>query len=231
MAAMNGYVVWRKKIIACLLVAGFVTSLVFHSSTVSPRSSELNEDSIVESIVVNHNHDISDDQHSNGTRINWDTEHNSSSDQSTWENRNWLFGPTPSYEVYHENGTLITNNHYAQINESLKFSVIVPTTLFSTHSDLGEVMLYGAFQSPFSDFSASYQMGFKANQSEPWWSYSAQYNASAPQGVRTTSTSASGSPATPLWDYTHLSYLFMMQMELALAHSHSCLVGSSKVSQ
>ncbi len=204
---MNGYVVWRKKIIACLLVAGFVTSLVFYSSTATPKSSELNEDNIVESIVVNHNHGISDDQHSNGTRINWDIEHNSSSDQSTWENRNWLFGPTPSYEVYHENGTLITNNHYAQINESLKLSVIIPTTLFSTHSDLGEVMLYGDFQSPFSDFSASYLMGFKANHSEPWWSYSAQNNASAQQGSPTPSFIVLNVHACTHWNNASAYYI------------------------
>jgi hypothetical protein len=44
-----------------------------------------------------------------GTHVSWNQDQNSTNDEWSWQNRNWLFGPRPTFEVYHhENGTLFT---------------------------------------------------------------------------------------------------------------------------
>ncbi|MCK5389366.1 MAG: hypothetical protein KAJ36_02680, partial [Candidatus Thorarchaeota archaeon] len=65
----------------------------------------------------------------NGTYVNWFQESESITDEWSQTRMNWLFGPSPSFEIFHENGSLLTGEHYAQIDEKLTFSVVVPQTV------------------------------------------------------------------------------------------------------
>ncbi|MFW9910023.1 MAG: hypothetical protein ACFFEF_15800, partial [Candidatus Thorarchaeota archaeon] len=112
-----------------------------------------------------------------GTWVNWNQETNSISDEWTWESRNWLFGPSPSFEIYHENGTLLTFDSFAEINEILHFVVTVPKSIFQG-ADLGSVRFYGWYRSSNPDFSAGFDFSYENFEYtyNPWWAYSHQYN-------------------------------------------------------
>jgi hypothetical protein len=62
-----------------------------------------------------------------GTHVWWDQNSNSTSDEWSWDHRNWLFGPSPTFEVYHENGSLLTGDSYAEIGEIIQSAFMVGT--------------------------------------------------------------------------------------------------------
>jgi hypothetical protein len=58
---------------------------------------------------------ITSQEPEDGTNVWWNQDSNSTSDEWTWNNRNWLFGPRPSFEIFHSNGSLLTKDSYAEI--------------------------------------------------------------------------------------------------------------------
>ena len=71
-----------------------------------------------------------------GTHVWWDQNSNSTSDEWSWDQKNWLFGPSPTFEVYHENGSLLTGDSYAEIGEIVHVVVTVPKNVFTEGADL-----------------------------------------------------------------------------------------------
>ena len=130
--------------------------------------------------------------HNNGTYVNWFQESDSITDEWSQTRMNWLFGPSPSFEIFHENGSLLTGEHYAQIDEKLTFSVVVPQTVLPKDADLGMVMFYGsgvsqedemflflmAYAPGESNFSIIMNMPFPdwVNASSPWYGIADQFD-------------------------------------------------------
>jgi hypothetical protein len=129
----------------------------------------------------------------NGTYVEWFQEQNSATDSWSQTRMNWLFGPTTSFKVFHENETLISKNHYAEIDEKLNFSVVVPKSILPYGSELGMVMFYGqsagysmteadlflmAFAPGESALSVILGIGFPdwVNASSPWYGIANKFN-------------------------------------------------------
>ncbi|NWF95565.1 MAG: hypothetical protein HXY34_05445 [Candidatus Thorarchaeota archaeon] len=121
---------------------------------------------------------VSQSPHGSGTYVNWNQDSGNSSNEWTWSNTNWLFGPRPTFKIYHQNGSELTKDSYAEINENLTFQVTVPKNVFTHGGVLGRVSFYGYYMSSNMNFSASFSMEFNAYSYEPWYAYSWAYNSS-----------------------------------------------------
>ncbi len=118
-----------------------------------------------------------------GTWASWQQESNTTSDQWTWQSKNWLFGPSPSFEIYHQNGTLLTSSSYAEINEVLHVVVSVPKDILQG-ADIGSVRFDGWYQTADWNFSANFGFSYENYMYtyEPWNAYSSQYNYTDTEG-------------------------------------------------
>ncbi|RDE15619.1 MAG: hypothetical protein C4K49_05980 [Candidatus Thorarchaeota archaeon] len=119
-----------------------------------------------------------------GTQVWWNQDQNSTNDEWSWQNRNWLFGPRPTFEVYyHENGTLFTEESYAGINELINVVVTVPKGVFTAGAGLGRAEVRGFYMSNTMNFSANFYFNFETSGlKEPWFAFSNKYNMSGPSG-------------------------------------------------
>ncbi|MCK5238220.1 MAG: hypothetical protein KAR33_01660, partial [Candidatus Thorarchaeota archaeon] len=77
-----------------------------------------------------------------GTWAWWEQDTNTTSDEWTWDSKNWLFGPSPSFEIFHENGSLLTADSFAEINEIINVVVTVPKDILQGN-DIGSVRFNG----------------------------------------------------------------------------------------
>ncbi len=112
----------------------------------------------------------------NGTNVGWNQESNSTSDEWTWNNRNWLFGPRPTFEIYHENGSIMSEDSYAEIDEILRFVVTVPKSIFSGGADMGRVSFYGWYLFADHTVNANFDFGFDMMMDETWYIWSSQWD-------------------------------------------------------
>jgi len=122
-----------------------------------------------------------------GTHVWWNQDQNSTNDEWASQNRNWLFGPRPTFEIYHhENGSLFTEESYADINELISVVVTVPKGVFTAGAGLGRTEVRGFYMSNTMNFSASFNFNFDTSGwKEPWSAYSYKYNMSEPGGPPT----------------------------------------------
>ncbi|UCE11041.1 MAG: hypothetical protein JSW61_03665 [Candidatus Thorarchaeota archaeon] len=114
-----------------------------------------------------------------GTSVWWRQDTNSSSDTWSWEHRNWLFGPSPTYEIFHENNAPFGDESYAQIGEKIKVEAVIPTSVFALGSELQSISFNGWYQTANWNFSADFGFGYNSwDGMEDWYSHSYQYNQS-----------------------------------------------------
>ena len=127
---------------------------------------------------------ISQSPENDGTYAEWNQDSDSYADEWSWDNRNWLFGPRPSFQVFHENGSMLTQDSYAEIGELVTFEVTVPKSVFTGGAVLGRVMVSGYYVSSTPEFSAGFQMTFDAGPYvyEMWYANSHRFNSSEPEG-------------------------------------------------
>ena len=114
----------------------------------------------------------------NGTNVGWYQDTNSTSDEWTWNNRNWLFGPRPTFEIYHENGTIMSENSFAEIDEVMRFVVTVPKSIFSGGADMGGVSFNGWYMIADHTISANFNFGFDLLGYDTWYMWSDQWDSS-----------------------------------------------------
>ncbi|MFQ6068833.1 MAG: hypothetical protein ACE5KD_04730, partial [Candidatus Bathyarchaeia archaeon] len=48
----------------------------------------------------------------NGTYIAWNKEEDTKTEQWTWQSQAWEFGPFPTFAIYLQNGTEVTDTNY-----------------------------------------------------------------------------------------------------------------------
>ncbi|MFO7836751.1 MAG: hypothetical protein R6V83_08855 [Candidatus Thorarchaeota archaeon] len=119
----------------------------------------------------------------NGTYVHWDSDKNSTSDEWTWEHQNWLFGPSPEFKIFHENGSEVADDSYAEIGEILTFQTTIPKSIFTEDASLSEVRINGWYMTPDWNFSADFGMTFRSEGwGDVWSAYSSQWNESEEEG-------------------------------------------------
>ncbi|MFW9849275.1 MAG: hypothetical protein ACFFF4_09045, partial [Candidatus Thorarchaeota archaeon] len=112
-----------------------------------------------------------------GTWAWWEQDTNTTSDEWSWENKNWLFGPSPSFEIFHENGSLLTDDSFAEINEVINVVATVPKDILQGN-DIGAVRFYGWYMTADWNFSASFDFSYENWEYtyQAWNAYSYQWN-------------------------------------------------------
>ena len=162
-----------RAFISLVAVSIFIFSMAFASTTATlPERTE---------VVTPLDYSIFQDelpaepaQQVQGTNVWWEQDANSISDNWTYENKNWLFGPSPSFEISHENGTLMTGDHYITLGEVIRIRVTVPRGVLG-EADLGQVNLNGWFMTADWNYSASFSISFDVESD--WWSvYASEYD-------------------------------------------------------
>ncbi|MHA1929751.1 MAG: hypothetical protein ACTSV2_14355 [Candidatus Thorarchaeota archaeon] len=162
-----------RAFISLVAVSIFIFSMAFASTTATlPESTE---------IVTPLDYSIFEDEWRaepaegvQGTNVWWEQDAGSMTDEWTWENKNWLFGPSPSFEIYHENGTLITGDHYATVGEVLNIAVTIPRGVLEG-ADIGQVNLNGWFMTADWNYSANFYVSFDAEY-DYWSAYASEFN-------------------------------------------------------
>jgi len=102
----------------------------------------------------------------NGTYVDWYQEEDSYYEEWTSNQYNWEFGPSPSFKIYHENGTRLDGNHYAEIDETLRFDTVLPKSTIPSDSDLGMVIFFGQGTSSGAGSASLFLMAFAPGQSD-----------------------------------------------------------------
>lgn len=169
----------RRPLLSLVAVGIFIFSMIF-AGTAAPITQVSSDSSIIYSYNTSLPAQSTEDS---GTWVNWQQESNATSDEWTWESKNWLFGPSPSFEIFHENGTLLTADSYAEINEIINFVVTVPKDILQG-ADIGAVRFYGWYMTTNWNFSASFDFSYQNWEYtyQPWNAYSWQYNNSGEYG-------------------------------------------------
>ena len=100
----------RKKIISILILITFLTSIVFIAPTRA---------------------DITQNQLPQGNNVSWQNEQNSTQDNWNWTNQGWQFGPYPSFKVFFQNGTEITDSNYLPLSQSFTVEISILKSVFT----------------------------------------------------------------------------------------------------
>lgn len=109
----------------------------------------------------------------NGTYVSWHQDANTTSDEWSWDNKNWLFGPSPRFEIYNSTGYLMQQDEYVDINEWITIKTIIPKNVFD-NGELGRVELHGWYMTDdWENFSADFTISYEDMEYtwEPWWIY------------------------------------------------------------
>ncbi len=176
----------KRSFFSVVAIALFFISMVSAGSSFTPytRSEAPLQESITHQATWPDS-SFTDAQTESGTNVWWKESSNSTSEEWTWEHRNWLFGPEPTFEIYHENGSLIDKDGYAEIGEDLKIVTTVPKSIFTEGAELGSVEFRGWFLSPDWNYSASFTLRFTPSGDEwspIWEGYSHEYNSTDDSG-------------------------------------------------
>jgi hypothetical protein len=163
-----------------LLVALFLVSMNIGTGVVTSLS-KTSGNTRSYTIFPNNGYSMAQEEPENGTYVWWDQDANSTADEWSWESKNWLFGPSPTFKIYHENGSQLTKESWAEISEELRFVVTVPKSIFTGGPDIGSVNLNGWYMTADWNFSASFSMNWRYSEyewDEPWSAWSNWWNSS-----------------------------------------------------
>lgn len=78
-----------------------------------------------------------EDMQFNGTFIKWNKEENTTTEQWAWQSQAWEFGPYPSFAIYLQNGTEVTDANYVPLGEPFKVAIDAKKTIFTGNMTLG----------------------------------------------------------------------------------------------
>ncbi|MHA1638067.1 MAG: hypothetical protein ACTSUB_08635, partial [Candidatus Thorarchaeota archaeon] len=134
----------QSKLLTIITISILIFSMVFMSNNaIVPLTNEPSSELLDQTSDFSTYESAADPEFDNGTFVDWYQETDSASDEWTMSQMNWLFGPSPSFKVYHENDTYLDETHYAEIDEQLNFNVVIPQSILPPGTDLGMVMFYG----------------------------------------------------------------------------------------
>ena len=140
-------------------------------------------------------------------QITWNTETGSNSNSYTWSDSAWEFGPTPSYSLTYENGSLIKKFDVVKKGPTNKFivDINVPKDALAgvNLSQAGFYLDYSLTDpnDPNNYYSLSSQVGYSVVDSN-WFNYTYEYNSSSPFGSSPTP------PSVFIFDTNQRSFTF-----------------------
>ncbi len=76
-----------------------------------------------------------------GTYVSWHSQQNTTSEEWSWTNQAWEFGPYPNFAIFLENGTEVTNSNFIPLGEPFKVVIIVQKSIFVGNTTLGRAGL------------------------------------------------------------------------------------------
>jgi len=77
----------------------------------------------------------------NGTLIRWDKQQEMFGESWSWVNQAWEFGPYPTFKIYLQNGTEVTDTNYIPLGENFTVVIDVKKTIFTGNMTLGRAGL------------------------------------------------------------------------------------------
>jgi len=77
----------------------------------------------------------------NGTFIHWDKQREEFRDSWSWLSQTWEFGPYPTFKIYLQNGTEVTNSNFIPLGENFTILIDVKKTIFTGNTTLGRAGL------------------------------------------------------------------------------------------
>jgi len=77
----------------------------------------------------------------NGTYISWQKEENTTKENWNWRNQAWEFGPYPTFRIYLQNGTEVTDTNFIPLNTLFKTVIYVQKNIFTGNATLGRAGL------------------------------------------------------------------------------------------
>ena len=127
---------------------------------------------------------ISSDQKEGFTTASWESHDDSTSDNWSWENRNWLYGPNPYFSIYYDNKTEVSLDNFIQLDANMTLSAIIPKSILKEDEEIGWIRFTGWYKTSDEEFSASFNIGWSIIPEDPitWWVDSEIENASADDG-------------------------------------------------
>ncbi|MGY5854512.1 MAG: hypothetical protein RTU92_13170, partial [Candidatus Thorarchaeota archaeon] len=165
----------KGTVLSLMMILLFMVSLSYGSPVVSEPTSSTS-DSITR-LSYNPVQAVPAQTTDNGTFVWWEQSSDSYSDEWEWENRNWLFGPSPTYEVYHESGLPFDfEDTYADIDEEITFNVMVPKSLFTQETYIQNIRINGYLLTPDWNYQVNFEMNWRNESYQPWSVYSSIYN-------------------------------------------------------
>ncbi|MHA2373241.1 MAG: hypothetical protein ACXAEB_09495 [Candidatus Thorarchaeota archaeon] len=175
----------KRALVSLVAVAVFLFSMAYAGTTAALPYDGASDNSPSYTLTQDFNPEfITSQEPDPGTDVWWRQDANSTSDEWIWENKNWLFGPTPTVEIYHEDDSIFDVDSFADINEKVNFSVVVPKGVFNGGTDLREVSVYGWYRTANWNYSASFDFRFDSSMTgiDRWMGGSYQWNSSDEYG-------------------------------------------------
>jgi len=81
------------------------------------------------------------DKQFNGTYIAWKKEENTTQENWNWLNQAWEFGPYPTFRIYLQNSTEVTDTNYVPLGTPFKAVIYVQKNIFTGNATLGRAGL------------------------------------------------------------------------------------------
>ena len=176
---------YNTKLLSVVAVTIFLLTLGYSGSALpAPANSGAAIPALPSTRTIHHWQPLpAENASESGTSVWWHQEKNSTSDEWTWNNKNWIFGPHPTFEIYHQNGTLIDKDSYILLNEKVTIHMIIPKSVFTQGAQFGRANLNGWYLTPEENFSAWFDIGFDAtNDWQPFYAQSSTHNSSDHEG-------------------------------------------------
>ena len=144
----------KTKLVAFTLLA----VMLFSSYSMMHNSLGVNQNEAKTPISLFGDHELG--MSNEGTSVSWEHSSSSSTDANGWESEGWVFGPTASYKLIHENGTEFNCFSSLELEVEYTISIDIPKSIFAVGDHLGQVYLHMWYFSVNLTYEAQADIGW-----------------------------------------------------------------------
>ena len=76
-----------------------------------------------------------------GNNVSWQSQQNSTQDSWDWTSQGWQFGPIPTFTIFLQNGTVVTDTNYIPLGQTFTTLIDVQKSIFVGNATLGQAGL------------------------------------------------------------------------------------------
>jgi hypothetical protein len=76
-----------------------------------------------------------------GNNVSWQSQQNTTQDSWSWTSQGWQFGPIPTFTIFLENGTQVTDTNYIPLGQTFTTLIDVQKSIFVGNATLGQAGL------------------------------------------------------------------------------------------